>query len=121
MSDCTHFFGSDLAFSPSGDLALVTGTVQGEQRVLRRLLSNPGAYIWQITYGAGLPGFVGQANPQARVRAVARQQMRREAAVAQSPAPSVTTVANTSGTLTLSISYVDAQTSGNVTLTVPVS
>jgi hypothetical protein len=121
MSDAFHVFGSDLSLSPSGDVLLVSGTPYGEQRVLRRLLSNPGAYIWQITYGAGLPGFVGQANPQARVRAVARQQMRREAAVAQSPAPRVTTVANTSGTLTLSISYVDAQTSGNVTLTVPVS
>ena len=44
----------------AGDLAPAAGTLRGQQRVLRRLLTNPGDYIWQPGYGAGLGQFVGK-------------------------------------------------------------
>ena len=121
MADLSHDMGGDLQLSPTGNLALASGTEAGRQRVLRRLLTNPGAYIWQLDYGAGLGAFVGQPNPEARMRAVVRAQMLRESAVASSPAPSVDVLAGPDGTLTLTIAYTDAVTGANVTLSVPVS
>ncbi len=54
MYDLSHQWGDDLTVGPTGDMALVTGSVFGQQRVLRRLMTNPGDYIWQLDYGAGL-------------------------------------------------------------------
>ena len=89
MQDLSHEFGADLAAGPTGDLALADGVALGRQRVLRRLLTNPGDYIWQPEYGAGLGRFVGEpASPQ-RIRAVVLSQVFREAAVARSPEPVV--------------------------------
>ena len=59
MPDLAHEFGADLQAGPTGDLALADGAALGRQRVLRRLLTNPGDYIWHPTYGAGLARFVG--------------------------------------------------------------
>ena len=71
MSDLNHFYGGDLSLSATGDILKVDGSTQGQQRVLRRLLTNPalmdssgkvtvvGDYIWHPTYGAGLPRMVG--------------------------------------------------------------
>ena len=57
MSDISHQWGSDLSIGPTGDFALVSGAILGQQRVLRRLLTNPGDYIWHPDYGAGLAEF----------------------------------------------------------------
>ena len=59
-SDLAHWFGQDLNVAASGDLLTVDGTAKGQQRVLRRLLTNPGDYIWEPTYGAGLASKIGQ-------------------------------------------------------------
>ena len=58
MHDIAHQWGSDLLTSSVGDLASVSGPLLGQQRVLRRLLTNPGDYIWQLDYGAGLARFI---------------------------------------------------------------
>jgi uncharacterized phage protein gp47/JayE len=89
VADIYHQFGSDLVAGPTGDLASAAGTTLGQQRVLRRLLTNPGDYIWQLTYGAGLAQFVGQPVDVARIGGVIRSQMLREPAVARSPEPVV--------------------------------
>ena len=47
MPDLSHEFGADLLAGPTGDLAVAAGAGLGRQRVLRRLLTNPGDYIWQ--------------------------------------------------------------------------
>ncbi|MEE3500197.1 hypothetical protein [Acidiphilium acidophilum] len=54
MADAGLVFGGDLAIDAGGDLALAAGSALTEQRVLRRLLTNPGDYIWQLSFGAGL-------------------------------------------------------------------
>ena len=111
MPDLAHFYGDDLAVAPSGDLATVAMTQLGQQRVLRRLLTNPGDYLWNPGYGAGLAQFVGQPANAARIRAVVRSQIFQEAAVAQNPQPVIDVQGNTDSSVYVYIRYADA-TSG---------
>jgi phage baseplate assembly protein W len=110
MADAALLFGGDFAVSPSGDLAVAAGTALVRERLLRRLLTNPGDYIWDPTYGAGLGRFVGQPASAARIRAVVRSQVFREAAVARSPEPVIAVAAGADGTTVVRIRYADAQT-----------
>lgn len=109
MADIWHQWNGDLAAGPTGDLLAVDGTLFGQQRVLRRLLTNPGDYIWQLDYGAGLARFIGETIDVAQIRAVIRGQIFKEAAVARTPEP-VIDVAADGGTVTVHIRYADAAT-----------
>lgn len=120
MPEVSHAYGNDLLISPTGDLVLSSGTQEGEERVIRRLLTNSGEYIWNLPYGAGLAQFLGQPIAAARIGAVARSQMFREAAVARSPAPSIDVQVQPTGTAILTIKYADAETGTPVPLTLPV-
>jgi len=110
MPDLSLLWGGDLSVGPTGDIALADGTTLTQQRVLRRLLTNAGDYIWQLSYGAGLGQFVGQPGAPAAISAVAQTQMLQENAVATSPAPVISATASVDGTVTLSIQYADSQT-----------
>lgn len=110
MTDAALTFGGDLSVSPSGDIALAAGSALVRERLLRRLLTNAGDYIWQPTYGAGLGRFVGQPASAARIRAVVRGQVFREAAVARSPEPEIAVAAGPDGTTVVRIRYADAET-----------
>jgi phage baseplate assembly protein W len=110
MADLALQYGGDLTVGPTGDLALADGALLTQQRVLRRLLTNAGDYIWQLSYGAGLGQFVGQPNAPAAIKGVTLAQMKLEAGVAASPAPTVSTEAGSDGTVTLSLVYADATT-----------
>ncbi|MEE8664211.1 MAG: hypothetical protein SOH81_11630 [Acetobacter sp.] len=59
MSDLYHVSGYDITLSESGDVGNVTGVEFSQQRVLRRLATNTGAYIFALQYGAGLSGRIG--------------------------------------------------------------
>jgi len=114
MPDLSHQWGSDLSLSPTGDLALADGPDLTRQRVLRRLLTNQGDYIWHLDYGAGLPGFVGQPDNSPGIAALVRGQIFREPGVSQAPEPVISvspTLGNgpTSG-LALSLRYADSGT-----------
>jgi len=109
--DIHHSWAGDLAASPTGDLATVDGGALGTERVLRRLLTNPGEYLWQPEYGAGLARFVGEPTDAAAIAAVIRLQMRREPAVARDPEPFVEVLDGVPGTLSVLVRYADAQTS----------
>ncbi len=108
MADLAVQFGGDLAVGPTGDLDLADGASLTQQRVLRRLLTNPGDYIWQLSYGAGLAQFIGQPGAPAAISGVARMQMQLEHTVAVTPAPMVSAVTGAEGTVTLSINYTNA-------------
>jgi phage baseplate assembly protein W len=109
MPDLSHEFGADLLAGPTGDLAVAAGAGLGRQRVLRRLLTNPGDYIWQPEYGAGLGRFVGSPAAPERIRAVVRSQIFREPAVARSPEPVVEVRADQLGRVFVAIRYADAE------------
>lgn len=108
MADTSHQFGADLALSSTGDLAAVTRAALGQQRVLRRLLTNPGDYIWNLDYGAGLARFVGQPTDATGIAAVIRSQIFKEASVARSPEPMIAVQSGASGTIYARIRYADA-------------
>lgn len=90
VADIGHQWGGDLEIGASGDLAVVVGHQGVQQRVLRRLLTNPGAYIWNVHYGAGLPNFIGTTASRGQIEAVVRSQIMREAAFARSPGVEIT-------------------------------
>lgn len=110
MPDIWHQWGSDLTVGPTGDIASVAGTLLGQQRVLRRLLTNPSDYIWQLGYGAGLARFVGQPANPLQIRAVIRSQIFHEAMVARTPEPTIEVASDDTGAVYVDIRYVDAGT-----------
>ena len=116
MQDVSQLWGADLVVGPTGDIGLAAGTALGQQRVLRRLLTNPGDYIWHPDYGAGLGQFVGLPADVAQIRAVIRGQIFKEAAVARTPEPKIDVQAAADGSVYVHIRYVDAESGGTQTL-----
>ncbi|MDE8348943.1 MAG: hypothetical protein POG74_05585 [Acidocella sp.] len=110
MSDFSLWFGGDLSVGPTGDIALADNSVLAEQRVLRRLLTNAGDYIWQLGYGAGLGQFVGRPGAPAIIAGITRTQMLLEAGVAATPAPVIVADSAVDGTVNLAVQYADANT-----------
>lgn len=117
MPDLSHLYGADLSVAAGGDLAIVDAAALGQQRVLRRLLTNPGDYLWNPGYGAGLGRFVGQPVNVARIRSVIRGQIFQEPAVARSPEPRIDVAGTPDGAVTVAIAYADAATGATQTLT----
>lgn len=110
----------DLSTSPTGDMGIVSGSTQGTQRVLRRLLTNPGDYIFHTTYGAGLAGLVGTVTDIGQIKALITGQILLESCVAKNPQP-VITVALLSNGISVDIRYNDAATGQPVSLAFDVS
>ncbi len=124
LADLYHYFGTDLAPSNTGDLLTVTAIARGQQRVLRRLLTNPGDYIFQPDYGAGLAQWIGANADLAAMRVLIRGQMLLEPSVAAQPEPvvSVLPIANQAGGgFAVAISYTDAPSGEPVILSFDVS
>lgn len=89
MPDASHIFGSDLALGATGDLLMADGVSESQQRVLRRLLTNPKDYLWQPDYGAGLPAYIGLPLDAAAMSALIKSQMYLERDVSHAPEPVV--------------------------------
>jgi hypothetical protein len=120
VNDIFHVWETDLSTSATGDLALASGSTLGQQRVLRRLLTNPGDYIWHTDYGAGLGGFVGTPANETQITATIRSQIFREAAVARIPEPAIDVQVSPAGALStvyVSIQYTDSLTGETQMLT----
>ena len=121
MPDLAHTFSADLSFSSSGDLASVDGSPWTQQRVLHRLLTPIQGYIWQLTYGSGLPQMVGDPAALQRIQGIATEQMQLEAGVDQTQPIGVSVATDNLGTVTLSISYTDAASGQPSKLSLPLS
>lgn len=76
--------------SANGDLLLVDSVDLSNQRILRRLLTNPGDYIWHPDYGAGLPAMIGMPVDVDTVKAIITAQIFLEATVMRTPPPVIT-------------------------------
>nr|WP_294546306.1 hypothetical protein [uncultured Rhodopila sp.] len=120
MIDIFLEWAGDLGVGSTGDLALVSGPDTTNQRVYRRLLTNPGDYIWQLNYGGGLAQFVGTPADAADIESVVRSQLALESAVAASPSPQVSaSVADpANGYVVASITYSDVSSGSSVQLAV---
>jgi hypothetical protein len=132
MKDLAHYFGGDIAVSATGDLQTVDDTLKGQQRILRRLLTNPlrkdssgnpisqADYIWHPNYGAGLPWYIGRTINIPEIRSLIRSQILLESCVAKSPEPIITLKEIPNG-LSCRIQYNDAGTKTAQTLSFDVT
>lgn len=120
MYDIYHEWGNDLQVGSGGDLALTTGSGLVTQRVCRRLLTNPGDYLWNLDYGGGLAQFVGAPARPADIEAVIANQLRLETAVPATPSPQVTTavIDAANGYVVANITYADPSSGQSVTFNV---
>ncbi|QEL18708.1 phage tail protein [Limnoglobus roseus] len=110
MPDIGHFFSGDLQLGANGDLLVADSVLESQQRVLRRLLTNPTDYIWQPGYGAGLPRQIGMPIRENEIDSLIKSQMYLEPSVVQSPAPQIVTSSIPNG-LDVQIQYVEVDSS----------
>lgn len=115
LNDVNHWVGGDIGTSPTGDLGLVNGDTRTQQRIVRRLVTNPGDYIFHTDYGAGLPQKIGQTLDIGALRGLIRSQVLKEEGVAQTPEPQVDVASITNG-VSVHIRYTSAVTRNPVTL-----
>ena len=115
MNDIDHFWGGDISASSGGGLMPVSGSQRGIERILRRLMTNPGDYPAHPEYGAGLPGKIGSTFDAPSAKELIRGQMLLEDAVAKTPEPTID-VQQISNGLACNIQYVDAATNTTKTL-----
>lgn len=120
LSDVGHYWGSDTRLSATGGLDRSAGAQRSKERVLRRLLTNPGDCIFHPDYGAGLPQRVGSNVNAAEIKALVRTQMRLEPSVARNPEPAITVREIPNG-VSLSIAYTSMPDKQPVALTFSVS
>lgn len=111
-SDISHLFGSDVGVTPTGDIALVTGSTRTRQRIIRRLCTpsttiGNSAYPWEPPYGCGLPAKIGDTLDDRAVQSDVLGQVLQEASVAPLPTPQVTATPIPGGGATIDILYSD--------------
>jgi hypothetical protein len=82
-------WGADLSVGPGGDINVASVRANAQQRVVRRLLTNPGDYIWHTNYGAGLGSNIGEPYVPGGIEGIILDQLRLEPLVAAAPAPRV--------------------------------
>lgn len=121
LTDVFQWYGSDVGIGPTGDLQQVSDTVRTQQRIVRRLCTNPGEYIFHPEYGGGLPAKIGSNASEAEVKAIVQSQVALEAAVATQPKPVVTVSPIGTGAMRIRIQYTDAQTRAPVLLSFDVN
>lgn len=118
LVDLWHQWGSDLVSDNTGDLLTASGIDRGQQRILRRLLTNPGDYIFHPEYGAGLPRYIGKAIDAPKLTALILAHMLLEDVVANNPRPTVTVTqsANDTSAFSVVINYLYAPTQKSTVL-----
>lgn len=121
LTDIFQWYGSDVGLGPTGDFQQVNGTARTQQRIVRRLCTNPGDYIFHPEYGGGLPGKIGSNASRSEVRAIVQSQIALESSVATLPKPTVTVTAIGNGGMNIQIQYTDAQTRAPVLLSFDVN
>jgi len=82
-------WGGDLSVGASGDISTISIEMDVKQRIIRRLLTNSGDYIWHSHYGAGLGSYVGSPRSYGIIEDIILKQIQLERLVAVTPAPSV--------------------------------
>lgn len=118
MADASLEWGGDFTIAANGDLLLTDGADMTRQRIIRRLFTGVGRYIWELNYGAGLLQRIGRVAVAANIQAIVRANIALEATVASVPVPTTTVVEDSSnpGVFVISITYTDAITGASVAI-----
>lgn len=119
LVDINHYIGGDVAISSTGDLQGCEGLTRSQQRVLRRLLTNPGEYIFHLEYGAGIQKYIGTNAKVGEIETLIQSQIALEDCVAQIPAPIVIVTpinGGVTGGVYIQIQYKDASTGEQTSL-----
>jgi hypothetical protein len=113
LADLFQYWGNDLQLGPTGDIAPAFRSDRTSQRIIRRLLTNPGGgdYPWEPGYGAGLPAKIGQNLDLGHLTALIVGQIALEPSVARNPAPQVTLTPFTGG-VSITVLYYDLAGTG---------
>jgi hypothetical protein len=110
-------WGGDLSVGPSGDIAVAPVQTEIQQRLVRRLLTSSGDYIWHTDYGAGLGKYVGETYVPNLIEGTILNQLQYEKLIAISPSPSVQinqSLAGDFSTISVTVQY---QVTGTFTAT----
>jgi hypothetical protein len=115
MPDARHWWDSDIAISSTGDLALSDGIDLSNQRIVRRLMTILGEYVWHTDYGASVPVRVGDTLDLSLIESIVRGQIFEEAAVDPEYDPEIIVTKILNGVF-VAIRYVDALTGQQASL-----
>jgi hypothetical protein len=113
MIALTCEWGNDLSVGPGGDISAIPVHDELQQRIVRRLLTSAGEYIWHTDYGAGLGRYVGEPDSLAFIEGVILRHLQLESLVAQTPLPSVQGNEDLSGSFSTIAVTVQYQISGS--------
>jgi hypothetical protein len=108
-------WGGDLSVGPSGDIAVSPVQSEIQQRIVRRLLTNSGDYIWHATYGASLGRYVGIPFSSSVVENTILNQLLYESLVVATPPPTVQINQSQGGVFSKTSVAVQYQTVGMTT------
>ncbi|MCB8881717.1 phage tail protein [Acidisoma cellulosilytica] len=117
MYDLSLDWSGDLSLSPTGGLELSTGANLTRQRLIRRLLTNPGDLLEDLTYGAGLAQYIGLPVNAGALQALIEEQCLLEDTVES--VSSVKILTDGKGFVSATISYVSIDASEAQSLTLP--
>lgn len=108
--DIDHYFSADASPDLTGGATIAAGLTASQQRIIRRVLTNPGDYTANPDYGAGAGRFVG-TTPQGlnQLKTLISSQILLEPSVAPYPFPKVELKTNYE-MLYITIEYVDVPT-----------
>lgn len=116
LYDVYHNWGGDLSLSETNDLLLCSDAddqnTRSNQRILRRLFTNPPDYIWHSQYGAGIGRYVGMPNSdttQDQIQATITANIFNESTVSHTPPPVITMQTIQNG-IYVGITYTNAVT-----------
>lgn len=122
--DIQQFFGNDITFAATGDVTTSDGSGLTKEMVIRRLLTNPGTYIWEPNYGAGIGQYVGinlSTINFNEIKSTIISQILLEETVAKNPAPQISFTAFPNNILQCDILYYDSKTKNPITISFQIS
>jgi len=119
-----QFFGNDLILNSQGDLMVSDGDELTNELIVRRLLTNPGTYIWHPKYGAGIGRFIGEALSSSNfdyIKTIIISNIFMESGVSQFPSPQIDFTPLGNNILQCDIFYTSALTKNPVSVSFPVN
>lgn len=95
-----------------GDLLTAPVVNEVNSRVIRRLLTNPGEYIWHSEYGGALGRFVGEPVASGVIEATILTQLLLESLIAYNPIPEISMTNSSSNAFSTKSVVVEFQITG---------